>query len=176
MAVKGKGKQVAADPPGPGADGASGSGGKRRNGYGYGSARAGPSSSSAAKRRRRAGVQQFVDDAAGVDNDYEEEDVLESEEEEASDPDDGEYGFGVLPEMRLASCVVVGGGVGGGRGLVRLGGSIWGFSSAQCGFPVSIIWRYIFASSLNPSLCVCVIPRFDICVDGFLFLGGFSPP
>ncbi|RCV17033.1 hypothetical protein SETIT_3G186400v2 [Setaria italica] len=88
MAVKGKGKQVAADPPGPDAGSASGSGGKRRNGYGYGYARAGPSSSSAAKRRRRAGVQQFVDDAAGVDDDYEEEDVLESEEE-ASDPDDG---------------------------------------------------------------------------------------
>nr|CAB3461038.1 unnamed protein product [Digitaria exilis] len=84
MAVKGKGKQVAAEPPGPGAAGASGSGGKRRKGSGD----AGPSSSSAAKRRRRAGVLRFVDDAAGVDEDYEEEDVLESEEE-ASDPDDG---------------------------------------------------------------------------------------
>ncbi|CAN6332486.1 unnamed protein product [Urochloa humidicola] len=86
MAVKGKGKQVATDPPGPSAGGASGSGGKRRKGSG--DAGAGPSSSSAAKRRRRAGVLQFVDDAAGVDDDYEEEDVLESEEE-ASDPDDG---------------------------------------------------------------------------------------
>ncbi|KAF8715860.1 hypothetical protein HU200_026817 [Digitaria exilis] len=100
MAVKGKGKQVAAEPPGPGAAGASGSGGKRRKGSGD----AGPSSSSAAKRRRRAGVLRFVDDAAGVDEDYEEEDVLESEEE-ASDPDDGEYGTGAVPDSRLASCV-----------------------------------------------------------------------
>ncbi|PUZ65293.1 hypothetical protein GQ55_3G212300 [Panicum hallii var. hallii] len=80
MAVKGKGKQVAAESPGPGA------GGKRRKGSG--DAEAGPSSSSAAKRRRRAGVLQFVDDAAGVDDDYEEDEVLQSEEE-ASDPDDG---------------------------------------------------------------------------------------
>jgi hypothetical protein len=98
MAVKGKGKQVAAESPGPGA------GGKRRKGSG--DAEAGPSSSSAAKRRRRAGVLQFVDDAAGVDDDYEEDEVLQSEEE-ASDPDDGEYGFGAVPETRLASCVGV---------------------------------------------------------------------
>ena len=103
MAVKGKGKQVAAESPGPGA-GASGSGGKRRKGSG--DAGAGPSSSSAAKRRRRVGVLQFVDDAAGVDDDYEEEEVLRSDEE-ASDPDDGEYGFGAVPEARLASCVGV---------------------------------------------------------------------
>ncbi|RLN00074.1 protein RNA-directed DNA methylation 3 [Panicum miliaceum] len=80
MAVKGKGKQVAAESPGPGA------GGKRRKGSG--DAEAGPSSSSAAKRRRRAGVLQFVDDAVGVDDDYEEDEVLQSEEE-ASDPDNG---------------------------------------------------------------------------------------
>ena len=102
MAVKGKGKQVVAESPGSGA-GASGSGGKRRKGSG--DAGAGPSSSSAAKRRRRAGVLQFVDDAAGVDDDYEEEDVLESEEE-ASDHDDGEYGFGAV---RSEASVVRGG-------------------------------------------------------------------
>jgi transcription elongation factor SPT5 len=95
MAVKGKGKQVAAESPGPGAGGASGSGGKRRKATGE--AGAGPSSSSAAKRRRRAGVLQFVDDVAGVDDDYEEEEDelgLESED----DPDDGEYGSGSVPE------------------------------------------------------------------------------
>ncbi|KAL6620493.1 hypothetical protein ACP70R_035632 [Stipagrostis hirtigluma subsp. patula] len=87
MAVKGKGKQVAADPPGAGPGSASGSGGKRRMGSGD----AGPSSSSAAaaaaagKRRRRDGVLRFVDDVAGVDDDYEEEEGLESEE----DLDDG---------------------------------------------------------------------------------------
>ncbi|XP_066364221.1 protein RNA-directed DNA methylation 3-like isoform X2 [Miscanthus floridulus] len=86
MAVKGKGKQVATESPGPGAGGASGSGGKRRKATGE--AGAGPSSSSAAKRRRRAGVLQFVDDVAGVDDDYEEEeDELELESED--DPDDG---------------------------------------------------------------------------------------
>ncbi|XP_062231805.1 protein RNA-directed DNA methylation 3 [Phragmites australis] len=80
MAVKGKGKQVATDPPGAG--GASGSGGKRRKAAGV----AGPSSSSAAaaKRRRRSGALQFVDDAAGVDDEYEEE-----EDESEEDLDDG---------------------------------------------------------------------------------------
>jgi hypothetical protein len=70
MAVKGKGKQVATDAPG-----ASRSSGKRRKGTGD----AGPSSSSA-KRCRRSGVLQFVDDAAGVDDDYEDNDGGESEE------------------------------------------------------------------------------------------------
>jgi hypothetical protein len=78
MAVTGKGKQVATDTPG-----ASGSSGKRRKGSGC----VGPSSSSA-KRRRRSGVLQFVDDAAGVDDDYEENDGGESEE----DLDDGTCG------------------------------------------------------------------------------------
>lgn len=114
MAVKGKGKQVAAESPGPGAGagGASGSGGKRR--MASSDAGAGPSSSSAAKRRRRAGVLQFVDDVAGVDDDYE-EDELESED----DTDDGEYGLGSFPE----ACVRVDGS----------SGSIWGLCSTQCG-------------------------------------------
>ena len=128
MAVKGKGKQVVAESPGSGA-GASGSGGKRRKGSG--DAGAGPSSSSAAKRRRRVGVLQFVDDAAGVDDDYEEEEVLQSDEE-ASDPDDGEYGFGAVPEARLASCV-----------------GVWiglGFFFCAMWSTGSIIWGYIFST------------------------------
>lgn len=92
MAVKGKGKQVAPESPGPGGGGASGAGGKRRKASG--DTGEGPSSSSAAKRRRRAGVLQFVDDVAGVDDDNEDEDELESED----DPDDGEYGFGSVLE------------------------------------------------------------------------------
>ncbi|KAL5231855.1 hypothetical protein ABZP36_030631 [Zizania latifolia] len=79
-AVKGKGKQVASGPP-RGSD-ASTSGAKRRMGSGD----AGPSSSAAAaKRRRPSGVRQFVDDAAGVCDEYEEEEELESED----DLDDG---------------------------------------------------------------------------------------
>uniref|UniRef100_A0A452ZHI1 Uncharacterized protein n=1 Tax=Aegilops tauschii subsp. strangulata TaxID=200361 RepID=A0A452ZHI1_AEGTS len=83
MAVKGKGKQIATDDPG------SSSGSKRR---GAGRGGAGPSSSSAKRRRGRSGVLQFVDDAAGVDDEYE-EDEEEEEEEEAEelqdDLDDG---------------------------------------------------------------------------------------
>uniref|UniRef100_A0A0E0DTM4 KOW domain-containing protein n=1 Tax=Oryza meridionalis TaxID=40149 RepID=A0A0E0DTM4_9ORYZ len=87
MAVKGKGKAVAAAS-------ASGGGVKRRKGPGDA---AGPSSSSSAaaesaKRRRRSGVLQFFDDAAfvGDDDDDEDEDEEEEEEEEmfASDGDD----------------------------------------------------------------------------------------
>ncbi|AQK87069.1 Protein RNA-directed DNA methylation 3 [Zea mays] len=85
MAVKGKGKQVAPESPGPGGGGASGAGGKRRKASG--DTGEGPSSSSAAKRRRRAGVLQFVDDVAGVDDDNEDEDEDELESED--DPDDG---------------------------------------------------------------------------------------
>ncbi|KAG8086050.1 hypothetical protein GUJ93_ZPchr0010g8233 [Zizania palustris] len=82
-AVKGKGKQVASGPP-RGSD-ASTSAAKRRMGSGD----AGPSSSAAAaKRRRPSGVRQFVDDAAGVCDEYDEEEELESED----DLDDW-YGF-----------------------------------------------------------------------------------
>ncbi|KAG8086035.1 hypothetical protein GUJ93_ZPchr0010g8463 [Zizania palustris] len=79
-AVKGKGKQVAIRPA-RGSD-ASTSGAKRRMGSGD----AGPSSSAAAaKRRRPSGVRQFVDDAAGVCDEYDDEEELESED----DLDDG---------------------------------------------------------------------------------------
>ncbi|WVZ99160.1 hypothetical protein U9M48_044499 [Paspalum notatum var. saurae] len=100
MAVKGKGKQVVTESPGPGDGGASGSGTKRRKG----SAAAGPSSSSAAKRRRRRdGVLRFIDDSAGVDDDYEEDELPSEEEEgdeEEEDPDDGFFTGGEHVQKR----------------------------------------------------------------------------
>ncbi|VAH20895.1 unnamed protein product [Triticum turgidum subsp. durum] len=66
MAVKGKGKQIATDDPG---------------------------SSSGSKRRGRSGVLQFVDDAAGVDDEYEEDEEEEEEEEAEELQDDLDDGF-----------------------------------------------------------------------------------